>query len=141
MSSTVPFRLGITLLTYWPSLWATHLAMPIIEQNPLHEDPLGMRQRFEGGGKRNGNTREQQVLFKNTSRRFKACVLGYLQDGSQNAHINERTRHDIRNAAPQNARGTALIIPAFLNARAKSQNGNPQITNPKYSQLLLTPLH
>lgn len=22
---------------------------PIIEQNPLHEDPLGMRQRFEGG--------------------------------------------------------------------------------------------
>lgn len=26
MSSTVPFRLGITLLTYWPSLWATHLA-------------------------------------------------------------------------------------------------------------------
>ena len=37
---------------------------PIFEQNPLHEDPLGMRQRFEGV-KRDGNTREQQVLFKN----------------------------------------------------------------------------
>ena len=45
----MPFRLGITLLNYWPSLWATHLASLLSNRIRYVKTPLGMRQRFEGG--------------------------------------------------------------------------------------------
>nr|DAV29643.1 MAG TPA: hypothetical protein [Caudoviricetes sp.] len=51
-------------MTFWPSLWATHLASLFSNRIRYMKTPSECDS-VSRGVKRDGNTREQQVLFKN----------------------------------------------------------------------------